>query len=145
MAAVVKKILTIINNVSQIGLVIALIEKMGNDNNLRKDKIMEMMLAAEEMICNIINYGYDDEKVHEISVSVVLKEDLLRVEIRDDASAFDPLDVPPPESLELPAQQRLPGGLGIHLARKLTDRITYRRKKNKNVLILEKDMTLADK
>lgn len=141
MAAVAKNELTILNTISQIGLVSGLIEQMGNDNHLHKDEIMEMVLAAEEMISNTINYGYDDDEAHEIIVIVMLKEDVLRIEIHDDAAAFDPLNVPPPESLEMPAQQRQPGGLGIHLARKLTDRIIYQREKNTNILILEKKMT----
>lgn len=141
MAAVAKNELTILNNISQIGLVSGLIEQVGNDNHLRKAEIMEMVLAAEEMISNTINYGYDDDKAHEISVIVMFKENVLRIEIRDDAAAFDPLNVPPPESLEMPATHRQPGGLGIHLARRLTDRITYQREKNTNLLFLEKKMT----
>ena len=142
--AVAASELTINNNISQIGLVSAMIEQLGVESNLVRDDVLQLMLAAEEVITNTINYGYDDKKEHEIFVKVVLDNHLMRVEIRDDAAAFNPLEVPPPDSLELPALQRSPGGLGIHLVRQLTDRIIYKREKNRNILTLEKKVTSAN-
>lgn len=139
--AAVSRELKINNNITQIGLVSAMIEQLGTESNLVREDVLQLMLATEEVISNTINYGYDDEKTHDIFVKAVLENQLMRVEIRDDATAFDPSKFPPPERLTLPAQQRLPGGLGIHLARMLTDRITYERENNRNILILEKKIT----
>jgi anti-sigma regulatory factor (Ser/Thr protein kinase) len=50
----------------------------------------------------------------------------LEVLLRDDAPPFNPLRVPNPD-LNAPLDKRKSGGLGIFLARKLTDRIIYRR------------------
>jgi anti-sigma regulatory factor (Ser/Thr protein kinase) len=51
--------------------------------------------------------------------------DELAFHIRDDAPPFDPTTVPEPP-LHLPLSQRKLGGMGIHLARSLTDGFSHR-------------------
>ncbi len=59
------------------------------------------------------------------------------VEISDDAPAFDPLQVPEPDT-SANLDDREIGGLGIFLIRKVTDSATYRYEKAKNILTLTK-------
>jgi anti-sigma regulatory factor (Ser/Thr protein kinase) len=68
---------------------------------------------------------------------MIINDAEVRVEIEDDGSAFNPLDIPVP-NLATPLQDRDPGGLGIHLARSLMDGIHYRRVGRRNVLTLTK-------
>ena len=58
-------------------------------------------------------------------------------EIIDNGRAFDPTAAPAPD-LSLPLEQRDPGGLGIHLMRRMIDRVEYRRAGGENRLRLEK-------
>ncbi len=90
-------------------------------------------LALEEMITNIIKYGYDDDQRHEIRVGLTLDGDRLTLRVEDDGHEFDPLAVGTPDTHQ-PIQDREIGGLGIYLVRSMTERMAYRREGGRNVL-----------
>jgi anti-sigma regulatory factor (Ser/Thr protein kinase) len=100
----------------------------------------DVNLIIEELITNTISYGYNDDKVHEIYIDLILRDDSLYVDIINDADTFNPLDHPDPD-FTLPANQRKPGGLGIYFAKVLADEISYNRKENKNYLSFKKIIT----
>ena len=64
-------------------------------------------------------------------------QDEVTVQISDDAPAFDPLQVPEPDT-SADLDDRVIGGLGIFLIRKVTDNATYRYEKAKNIMTLTK-------
>lgn len=90
-------------------------------------------LAVEEMVTNIMKYGYDDEDVHEIVVRVDTPEREIRVTLEDDGHEFDPLQVPEPEKPDSIHERKI-GGLGIHLVRNMASGMTYRREADRNIL-----------
>jgi anti-sigma regulatory factor (Ser/Thr protein kinase) len=93
--------------------------------------------VLEELVTNIIAYGYTDKKEHIIFIRIKKSDDILTVEVKDDGRAFNPLDMPPPDkSSDL--ENIEPGGLGIHLVRKLTDEVFYQRENNCNILTFKK-------
>jgi anti-sigma regulatory factor (Ser/Thr protein kinase) len=92
-------------------------------------------LILEELITNTIKYGYDDKAEHPIEVQIGLKEDSIHVAITDGGHEFDPLAAAPPD-LSQPVEERGIGGLGIHLVRRMTTSIKYKRLHGKNVLEL---------
>ena len=94
-------------------------------------------LALEEHLTNIMNYGYEDGRVHEIRVRLALEGESLAVEVEDDGKPFDPLQRPPPDTT-IPLEARPIGGLGIHLIRKSMDEVRYRRERDKNILSMRK-------
>ena len=55
-----------------------------------------------------------------------------KAKIEDDGREFDPRERPEPEFK--PLEQVKPGGLGIHLARKMMDRMDYQRHEGRNLL-----------
>ena len=57
--------------------------------------------------------------------------------ITDNGVPFDPLTAPVP-SLDVPAEERPIGGLGVHFIRTVTDSVTYAREGERNVLSMEK-------
>ena len=59
------------------------------------------------------------------------------ITFEDTGVAFDPLGVGQPDT-SLPAEDRVAGGLGIFLVRKLMDDVTYKREGQKNILQLRK-------
>lgn len=95
--------------------------------------VFNVCLAVEEILTNTIKFGYADALPHEIAVSLTLAPDEAILVIEDDARAFDPQAAPKPD-LTLPMEQRPIGGLGLHLIRSLSSRMTYQRRDNKNVL-----------
>ncbi len=90
-------------------------------------------LAIEEMATNIVKYGYDDAARHEILLLVQIDPGVLLVVLEDDGHEFNPLQAAQPD-LQVPLDQREPGGLGIHLVRKLAARMDYQRCGGRNRL-----------
>lgn len=94
-------------------------------------------LAIEELATNCVKYGYDDTAEHRIGIRVEWDGGELRVCVEDDGRPFNPLEQPEPD-LTLPAEARPVGGLGLHLLRRLFDRIEYRREGDRNRVKLVK-------
>ncbi len=95
--------------------------------------IYNVCLAVEEILTNTIKFGYPDKLPHEIAVALALTPGEVILVIEDDARAFDPQTAPKPD-LTVPVEQRPIGGLGLHLVRSLSSRMTYRRQNDKNIL-----------
>ncbi len=83
-------------------------------------------LALEELASNIIKYGYDDTAAHEILLRLEVQPGALLLLLEDDGHEFNPLTAPEPD-LNVPTEERAPGGLGLHLVRKLVDELDYQR------------------
>jgi len=90
-------------------------------------------LAIEELATNILKYGYDDTAVHEILLRLELRPGAVVLVLEDDGHEFNPLTAPEPD-VNLPAEERVPGGLGIHLVRKLARQMNYERRAGRNRL-----------
>jgi len=87
------------------------------------DSVCDILLAVDEAATNIIVHGYRGcEGTIEIDVECL--EDALVVRLRDEANPFDPRCVPAAD-VELPLEQRAPGGLGIHLMRRVVDDVGH--------------------
>ena len=97
----------------------------------------DLILALDELLANIIEHGYRRDPAGTIRLRARGSGDTLELEIRDRAPAFDPLTAAPPD-LSSPFSQRAVGGLGIHLARSVTDAIEYTREAGENRLRLTK-------
>ena len=93
---------------------------------LSEEVFGDIRLVLEEAVSNTIRHGYTDQNPHEIRVRASVEGDELILEIEDDGKAFNPLAAKPPD-LDLPIEQKKPGGLGIFLIRELTERQEYRR------------------
>jgi serine/threonine-protein kinase RsbW len=93
-------------------------------------------LAIEELATNIIKYGYDDTAPHEILLRLEIQPRMLLLRIEDDGHEFNPLAVAEPD-VTLPTEEREPGGLGIHLVRKMVDEIHYQRCAGRNQVMVK--------
>jgi serine/threonine-protein kinase RsbW len=102
-----------------------------------KDLVFTAVLALEEVVTNVVKYGFpaDDKAERRIDVEADVQPGTLRLRIADNGRAFDPLTAPPPP-LESPVEDRPIGGLGIHLLRNLADDVEYCRTEGQNVLTL---------
>jgi anti-sigma regulatory factor (Ser/Thr protein kinase) len=98
--------------------------------------IHDLSLVAEEVLVNIVHYGYAGQEGSEREIVVRLLVDDQRkvlMEIRDDAVEFNPLEVEERD----PEDDRL-GGWGIPMLKTLTDRVEYAYENQQNVLRLER-------
>jgi serine/threonine-protein kinase RsbW len=103
--------------------------------------VMDLRLAAEEVLTNLMKYGHDDAAEHWVRVRVARVDDEAILEFTDDGRPFDPLTAKPPD---LTDPERSVGGLGIHLVRALVDAAEYARLGSENVLTLRKRVGGAD-
>ena len=83
----------------------------------------DLVQAVDECATNVIEHGYRGPG--RIEVEIALTDGSLVVHLRDAAPAFDPTAVPEPD-LDLPLERRPLGGMGVHLARDLTDGMQHR-------------------
>ena len=101
-------------------------------------------LVIEELATNVLKYGYDDTAVHEVRLRVEVHPDALQLVLEDDGHSFNPLDVPEPD-MHLPVEERPPGGVGIHLVRKMADRVEYERCDDRNRVTVEIKVSADDR
>lgn len=94
-------------------------------------------LAIEELVTNCVKYGYNDTGEHLIAIELQVAHNELVLTVTDDGNPFNPLELTPPDT-HLPVEDRPIGGLGIHLLRKLSDRMEYERAEGKNRVTLWK-------
>ena len=113
------------------------LEVFGKEAHMPHAVVSDITLALEEVIINIISYGYNDCREHRISVRLDRKDSAVMITVEDDGEAFDPLTIPSP-NLATPLSERKIGGLGIHLVRQLMNTLAYQRVQGKNSLIMTK-------
>jgi len=103
-----------------------------------------VLILVEELFTNLSRYGYRDrsEAPGEAEVVLELDEDRLTIEFRDDGQEFNPLAGPPPEPEE-PGEDELAGGLGLHIVRELADGADYERADGRNVIRLNRRVSLV--
>jgi len=95
----------------------------------------DLVLGLDEMLANIVTYGYPGNPAGAIAVRVAITEDALQLDISDRAPAFNPLEAAAPD-LDAPLDVRPVGGLGVHLARSVMDTMEYAREDGENRLRL---------
>jgi anti-anti-sigma factor len=130
------------NRLAELERVSHAVEELGQRLGLPAKVTFELNLAVDEVVTNIISYAYDDRRAHEIVIRLEEKSGDIVVEIEDDGRPFNPLTVPEPR-VDLPLEERRIGGLGMHLVRKLTDAVEYHRRRDKNLLVMRKKLSVA--
>lgn len=125
------------NDLSEIQRVGQMITNFVTAHHLPLQLIMDFTLVAEEVLTNVISYGFDDEKTHFIQLQMEATANEIVLTIEDDGRAYNPLSVPTPD-VTAALQDRPLGGLGIYLVRQLMDHLDYRREANKNGLTMKK-------
>jgi anti-sigma regulatory factor (Ser/Thr protein kinase) len=98
--------------------------------------IADVVQAVDECVTNSIVHGYSG-RPGTVEVELERHGRDLVVRLRDSAPPFDPTVVPAP-NLNLPLNLRPLGGMGVFLARDLTDTMSYRRTDEGNELTLIK-------
>jgi serine/threonine-protein kinase RsbW len=116
--------ITIEAGVDQLAPVRAFVRTQLASTRADDETVADFVQAVDELVCNVIQHGYDG-RPGRVEVAAVSRGDELAFVIRDDAPPFDPRTVPEPP-LDLPLNRRPLGGMGIHLARALTDGLDHR-------------------
>jgi anti-sigma regulatory factor (Ser/Thr protein kinase) len=129
--------LTLHNLSSDVPLAHQALDQFSTQNSLPIPDLAKLHVAIEEILTNIISYGYDPGQSGTIRIRFALESSALCVEVEDDARPFNPMKAPEVD-ISLPLDQKPIGGLGVHLIRNNVDSLSYRRAGKRNVLVLIK-------
>ncbi len=125
------KVFVIANSKQELKDLINDIESFFMEYNIAEDTRHVCNIVIDEIVTNIISYAYNDHDQHKITVTLTLQNEEISGAIEDDGQPFDPLNFPMPD-IEQPIEDRSVGGLGIHIVRRVMDRIEYQRQGNRN-------------
>jgi len=98
--------------------------------------IPDIQLAVDEAVTNIVRHGYRGQE-GTIAITCSIGDGCIRIVIRDRAPAFNPLTVKDPD-LSTGLADRVAGGMGVYLIRKVMDAVRYEYSGTENILTLEK-------
>lgn len=88
---------------------------------------LKIILACEEILTNIVSYSGADR----LDVLCAKTDDKLVIRFSDNGSSFDPVNAEAPEK---EFEEFDTGGMGIGLVKQITEKLTYRRIEDKNIL-----------
>jgi anti-sigma regulatory factor (Ser/Thr protein kinase) len=129
--------LTLHNDVQEIPRLATFIEEIAENHAIDMATSMNLNLAMEEAVVNVMNYAYPKESVNNIDITAEVNDEEIAFSIADSGIPFDPTQKGEPD-LTLDAEDRPIGGLGIHLVRQLMDTLDYRYENGHNILTLKK-------
>jgi anti-sigma regulatory factor (Ser/Thr protein kinase) len=127
------------NQIGELSSLAEQIDDLAAQWELTPAMAMNINLVIEEAVSNIIFYAFNNNKKHKIKISMSVENNLLTIKITDDGVPFNPLAQQLPD-INLPAEERPVGGLGIFLISQMMDEMNYIRKGNENILTLKKSL-----
>ena len=136
------------NRLPEIPRLAEIVEAFGAEHRLPERAIFNLNLVLDEILTNVIEYAFPDQGAHEILVRLALDGNALWAEVTDDGIPYDPTTRPDPD-VSLPLEERPIGGLGVYFAKRMMDRVEYRRDETTNRLTLvrlidqDHDLTIA--
>ncbi|MDR0987324.1 MAG: ATP-binding protein [Ruminococcus sp.] len=119
--------------------VLAFIETASGDMPLKMQN--QLAIAIEEIFVNIAHYAYkSDAEIGDAVVTAAADGEKLTVTFEDMGIPYNPLKKADPD-IDAPADERQIGGLGIFMAKKLTDGMEYSYEDGKNILTIYKNIS----
>lgn len=131
--------LTLNNQIEEIPSLAAFIEEVCEVAGASASVTMNMNLALEEAVTNVMLYAYPKGEQGTVTITAEVAQGTLTFVITDSGKAFDPT-AQAEADVTLGVEERPIGGLGIFLVRQLMDRVGYERKDDCNVLTLVKQL-----
>lgn len=131
---------TIGNDLDELGRLAGLVDEFVQTHGLEEKVGFHLNLCLDELITNIVSYGYDNDQKHEIHIHLGLEGGTLMCRITDDAKEYDPFVEAPEPDLDAGVDDRPIGGLGVFLVKEFMDRTEYAREGDRNVVTLWKNV-----
>lgn len=135
--------ITLSNDVNNIPQLAEFVERTCEAVNLSATAVMQVNLAIEEAVANVMNYAYPVGERGDIDIVAEADDEMLKYIITDGGAPFDPTIYKKVDTT-LSAEERNIGGLGIHLMRRYMDSINYERIEGKNILTLRKKTEIKE-
>lgn len=108
--------------IENIRIVESFIDNSREKFHIEDDIYGNIMVAVTESVNNAIRHGNKFDKDKNVYLSLFVEPNLLRFEVEDEGSGFDPESLSDPTA---PENLENPGGRGIFLMRNLCDDVTF--------------------
>ncbi|SDF44448.1 serine/threonine-protein kinase RsbW [Thalassobaculum litoreum DSM 18839] len=133
--------ITAANRAEELDRIAAEIGGFAEAHDLPMRSAMHLDMSVEEIVSNVIKYGFDTGDIREdaIEIALTLDGDRLDIRIADSGRPFDPLTDAPEPDIDASVEDRAIGGLGVHIVKTVMAETRYTRDGDRNVL----DMVLA--
>ena len=132
-----RKSIVLTNDIKEVTKLIAFVEDVCETVQMDEATTMQMKIAIEEAVVNVINYAYPVGMRGDVTIEAASNDVRLKFTIIDSGKPFDPT-VHADVDTKLSAKDRRIGGLGIHIVRQMMDSMNYERVGKLNVLTLRK-------
>jgi anti-sigma regulatory factor (Ser/Thr protein kinase) len=138
------KNLIIKNELNELDIIVEILEEIENSFFITQKNIYEINLVLDEILTNIINYGYNDLNEHFITININIFNDQFECEIIDTAKEFNPLKIKNSDIIKNLDDKKI-GGLGFFFVKQKVDNIIYKREENRNILKFFKKLDFIKK
>ena len=127
------------NEIAELERVAVFVEEVSQLLSLDSETTMNLNLALEEVVSNVIYYAYPQKMGENIIIKASSDDNILVFTITDKGDEFDPTKVEDAD-ITLAAEDREIGGLGIFIVKNIMNEVTYQRLDGKNILTLKKNI-----
>ena len=127
------------NEIAELERVAVFVEEVSQLLSLDSETTMNLNLALEEVVSNVILYAYPQKMGENIIIKASSDDNILVFTITDKGDEFDPTKVEDAD-ITLAAEDRESGGLGIFIVKNIMNEVTYQRLDGKNILTLKKNI-----
>ena len=100
------------------------VEAFGQAAGLPDTKVYIVNLTLDELIANVVMYGFDGVADPKINVELTVADKKLVLVLEDNGRPFDPTQDLAPDTTS-PLMERPIGGLGRYFVKRLADRLSY--------------------
>lgn len=139
MANLTSKKISIKNTLEDIQFAIYAFEEFAEETGMPMATMMKINIVLDELLSNIVKYGFPEEKESQIDISLELfSTGKLIITLSDDGVPFNPFQSAKKPDLDKPLEDWEIGGLGIHLVKELMDEYHYQRVLDLNVVSMVK-------
>lgn len=126
------------NDLAQLEKLATDLENFGEEADVNPAIIHAFNLCLDELLTNIISYGFDDSAEHDIYLEITREGDKVMATIVDNGKEFNPLTDAKDPDLEADIEDREIGGLGIFFLKQMMDELHYARVDGRNRLTMTK-------
>lgn len=116
--------LTVTSELDKLAAIASFIKQATTNMGMDEDGTYAMELAVDEACTNVMDYAYQGQGGHPVTIECRDEGGNCIVVIRDRGRPFDPTGIPSPD-LCAPVSRRKVGGLGIYIMRKLMDDVRF--------------------
>ena len=130
--------LTLSPRLSELTSVRNKLDRYLRDGSLPDTVRYTLLVVAEEILTNILHYGYCDDTSDTIEVKVNQDNAVVHMEFIDSGKPFNPLKEAGRATAEQLVDNLELGGIGVRLVRELTNHQEYTRKAGRNYFQITK-------